>query len=297
MIIPPYLKAGDEVIIIASARKISSEELAPAIEKLNNAGLTVILGKHIFEIENQFDGTDQQRTHDLQWALDHPTAKAIVFARGGYGTVRLINSIDFSQFKKNPKWIVGYSDITVLHNAILNIGISTMHATMAFSFSKNEESTTSLINTLLGIHKCISCEASIYNKNGIANAEIVGGNLSILYSIAGTPYDIDTTNKILFIEDLDEYLYHIDRMMMQLKLSGKLSNLKGIIIGGMSDMRDNTIPFGKTAEEIISEAVKEYNYPVCFNFPAGHIEKNLAIVFGKTALLNVEANQSTLSYL
>lgn len=297
MIIPPYLKAGDEVIIIASARKISSEELAPAIEKLNNAGLTVILGKHIFEIENQFAGTDQQRTHDLQWALDHPTAKAIVFARGGYGTVRLINSIDFSQFKKNPKWIVGYSDITVLHNAILNIGIATIHATMAFSFSKNEESTTSLINTLLGIHKSISYEASIYNKTGLANAEIVGGNLSILYSIAGTPYDIDTTNKILFIEDLDEYLYHIDRMMMQLKLSGKLSNLKGLIIGGMSDMRDNTIPFGKTTEEIISEAVKEYNYPVCFNFPAGHIEKNLAIVFGKTALLNVEANQSTLSYL
>jgi muramoyltetrapeptide carboxypeptidase len=296
MIIPNYLKKGDEIIIIATARKISEVEIKEAINIIQKNGFKVLLGPHIYEIENQFAGKDEFRIHDLQWALNHSTAKAIFIARGGYGTVRLIEHVNFIEFKKKPKWLVGYSDITVLHNAIHASGISTLHATMPLNFTKNEEATNMLFDFLIGQTKSISIESHTLNKNGISNATIVGGNLSLLYSLSGTPFDLDTKNKILFIEDLDEYLYHIDRMMMQLKLSGKLKNLAGLIVGGMTDMKDNSIPFGKTAEEIMIEAVKEYDYPVCLNFPAGHLDKNLPIIFGKKASLLVNSNQTTLNY-
>ncbi len=296
MIIPPYLKKGDEVILIATARKISTDELQPAITILKSYGLTVILGKHIFDIDNQFAGTDLERKADLQWALDHKTAKAIIIARGGYGSVRLIEKIDFTELKKQPKWLVGYSDVTVLHSAIHNQGIATLHATMPLNFTKNEEATKSLFDTLFGNLLEIKIDESLSNKNGNVSAEIVGGNLSLIYSLSGTPFDINTDGKILFIEDLDEYLYHIDRMMMQLKLSGKLKNLAGLIVGGMSDMKDNTIPFGKTAEEIIYDTVMEYKYPVCFNFPAGHVDRNLALCFGKKANLVIGSDNVTITY-
>lgn len=295
MIIPPFLSKGDSVVIIATARKIGKEEVQPAIEYLNSKGLSVELGPNLFNEYNQFSGTDQQRHNDLQWALNHNTAKAIIIARGGYGTVRAIENIDFSKFKHNPKWLVGYSDITTLHSAIHNIGIATLHATMPINFSKNEEATQTLIDALFGTPDTIRANSHPLNKQGNAKAEIVGGNLSLLYSHSGTPHDINTAGKILFIEDLDEYLYHIDRMMMQLKLSGKLSKLKGLIVGGMSDMKDNAVPFGKTAEEIISDLVGEYNYPVCFNFPAGHIDRNLALYLGKEALLSVSETKTQLS--
>lgn len=288
IIIPPYLRQGDTVAIVATARKISEGEITPAVEFLKSQGLTVILGKNLFETENQFAGSDEQRADDLQWALNHKEIKAIVIARGGYGTVRLLEKINFSLFQQHPKWLVGYSDVTVLHSAIHNLGVATLHATMPINFFKNEEASQSLIDKLFGKASHIEITPTSFNKNGEATGIIIGGNLSLIYALSGTPYDINTTNKILFIEDLDEYLYHIDRMMMQLKLSGKLKSLKGLIVGGMTDMRDNTIPFGKTAEEIILDAVKEYNYPVCFNFPAGHIDKNLAIVLGEETKLIVD---------
>lgn len=296
MIIPPYLKKGDEVILIATARKISTDELHPAITILKSYGLNVILGKHIFDIDNQFAGTDLERKADLQWALDHKTAKAIIIARGGYGSVRLIEKIDFTELKNYPKWLVGYSDVTVLHNAIHNYGIATLHATMPLNFTKNEEATKSLFDALFGNLLETKVDESFSNKNGNASAEIVGGNLSLIYSLSGTPFDINTDGKILFIEDLDEYLYHVDRMMMQLKLSGKLKNLAGLIVGGMSDMKDNMIPFGKTAEEIIYDTVMEYKYPVCFNFPAGHVDRNLALYFGKKANLMIDSDNATVTY-
>lgn len=296
MIIPPYLKKGDEVILIATARKISSDELDPAISILKSHGLNVILGKHIFDIDNQFAGTDLERRTDLQWALNHKTAKAIIIARGGYGSVRLVEQLDFSEIKKHPKWLVGYSDVTVLHNALHNEGLATLHATMPLNFTKNEEATKSLFDALFGNLLETRIDERLFNKDGNVSAEIVGGNLSLIYSLSGTPFDINTDGKILFLEDLDEYLYHIDRMMMQLKLSGKLKNLAGLIVGGMSDMKDNQIPFGKTAEEIISDAVMEYKYPVCYNFPAGHIDRNLALYFGKKANLLVNSATVTLSY-
>lgn len=296
MTIPDYLKPGDTVAIIATARKINQEELQPAIALLQSYGLSVLLGPHVFATHHQFAGNTEQRSSDLQWALDHPTAKAIIVARGGYGTVKLMEHVNLAGFKTHPKWLVGYSDVTVLHSAIHNLGIASLHATMPINFLKHEEATKTLIDALFGKVEKYVTEPNPLNKIGNASAELVGGNLSLLYALSGTVFDIDTEGKILFLEDLDEYLYHIDRMMMQLKLSGKLKKLKGLIIGGMSDMKDNTVPFGQTAEEIIYDTVKEYNYPVCFNFPSGHIDRNLALYFGKTSYLHVSEEAVHLSF-
>jgi len=297
MISPSYLKKGDTIAIIATARKVSKEEIQPAIAFFESYGISVLLGKNVFESNNQYAGNDVQRTEDLQWALNDKNSKAIIIARGGYGSVRLIENIDFTEFKSHPKWLVGYSDVTVLHNAIHNIGVTTLHATMPLNFSKNSEATKSMIDALFGNLKEIQTEENYSNISGIAKGQLIGGNLSLLYSLSGTPFDIDTTDKILFIEDLDEYLYHIDRMMMQLKLSGKLKKLKGLIVGGMTDMKDNPIPFGKFPEDIILDAVKQYNYPVCFDFSAGHIDKNVALYFGKQVELNVHDDGATLKFL
>lgn len=296
MVLPSYLNKGDTVAIIATARKVSKEEIQPAVAFFRSYGLSVVLGKNLFESSNQYAGTDTQRTEDLQWALNDKTIKAIIIARGGYGSVRTIEQIDFTEFKKHPKWMVGYSDVTVLHNAIHKIGVATLHATMPLNFTKNEEATKSMVDALFGKLIQIETEENYLNISGTAKGQLVGGNLSLIYSLSGTPFDIDTRDKILFIEDLDEYLYHIDRMMMQLKLSGKLKGLKGLIVGGMTDMKDNAIPFGKFPEDIILDAVKEYNYPVCFDFPAGHIDRNLAMYFGREVELTVSDN-ATLKFL
>lgn len=296
MIQPAYLKHGDKVAIIATARKISAEELQPAVTFLESYGLTVTLGKHVFANEHQYAGTDTQRAEDLQWALDDKEIKAVFMARGGYGTVRLMEAIDLSGFLKAPKWIVGYSDITVLHNTIHKLGVETLHATMPINFYKDEEATRSMMQALMGGLNYTTAPPHPLNRKGKASGEMVGGNLSLIYALSGTPYDIDTTGKILFIEDLDEYLYHIDRMMMQLKLSGKLEGLAGLVVGGMTDMKDNLVPFGKTAEEIILDAVKDYHFPVCFHFPAGHIDKNLALPLGKQTVLTVKNEDVHLSF-
>ena len=284
---PEYLQTADKIGIVACARKISLEEIQPAIDILKDWGLDVVLGKNLFNVDNQYSGTDKERAEDLQTMLDDPSIKAIISARGGYGTMRIIDKIDFKQFKKQPKWIVGYSDITVLHSHIHNFKIETLQATMPVNFTKNKEATESLRRGLFGEESIYSMEANPLNKKGKAKGIVVGGNLSLLYALTGSPSDIDTNGKILFIEDLDEYLYHIDRMMINLKRAGKLKHLAGLVVGGMTDMKDNATPFGKTAEEIIIDAVKEYNYPVCFNFPAGHIDRNLAIRFGREAQLKV----------
>ncbi|RLD57183.1 MAG: LD-carboxypeptidase, partial [Bacteroidetes bacterium] len=221
MISPKYLKQGDKIAIVSTARKISKEEIAPAIKKFTDWGLEVVLGENIFNSCNQFAGTDQERLSDLQLMLDDNSIKAIMCSRGGYGTARIIDKINFEKFKKNPKWIVGYSDITVLHSKINRLNIESIHATMPINFSKsnhNSESVISLRKALFGEPLKYEFKAHKFNKTGIVKAPIVGGNLSILYSLRGTDFDIDTDNKILFIEDLDEYLYHIDRMMQNLKL-------------------------------------------------------------------------------
>lgn len=297
MKIPPALKKGDTVIIAATARKTTQQAIDPAIKILHRWGLKVLLAPNLFKDKDQFAGTDEERVDGLQWALDQKDAKAIILACGGYGTVRIIDAIKFKKFRKNPKWIAGYSDATVLQSHLYKIGIASIHSTMAFQFTKDKEATESLRKVLFGEKINYKAKANILNREGKAKGEIVGGNLSLLYALSGSKSSVDTKGKILFIEDLDEYLYHIDRMMHQLKRSGKLKNLKALIVGGMSDMKDNTVPFGKTAEQIIFDAVKDYKYPVCFDFPAGHIKKNMAFYIGKKAQLKVTKTGTTLNYL
>lgn len=289
MITPPYLKKGDKIGIAACARKVSMEELEPAITAFKSWGLEVALGKNLFRSQDQFAGTDQERAQDLQAMLDDPSIKAVIGARGGYGTLRIIDQLHFEQFRKQPKWIIGFSDITVLHSHIHKLNIETLHAKMLINFTKDETSSETLKHALFGELKRHEVPAHVLNRRGTAQGELVGGNLSLLYALTGSVSDLDTHGKILFIEDLDEYLYHIDRMMMNLKRSGKLSSLAGLIVGGMSDMKDNKIPFGKNAEEIIFDTVKEFDYPVCFNFPAGHVDTNLALYLGRNIQLEVGA--------
>lgn len=298
MLSPSYLHKGDKIAIVATARKVSREELQPAVEILQQWGLEPVFGKNLFNSCNQFSGTDAERAEDLQWALDDPSVKAVIIARGGYGTVRVVDRIDFSKFVAQPKWVIGYSDVTILHGHInRNFGIEALHATMAFSFSKHAEATESIRKAIFGEELTYTIPADPHNRNGSCEAELVGGNLSLIYALAGSKSDIDTRGKILFIEDLDEYLYHIDRMVISLKRSGKLEGLKGLVVGGMSEMKDNAIPFGKTTEEIILEAVAAYSFPVSFGFPAGHIDRNLALYMGRKARLTVDSKNTSLKFL
>jgi len=287
------LKEGDTIGIISTARKISAKELQPAIDKLESWGLKVKLGKNLFEEYHQFAGTDIQRAEDLQMMLNDSEVKAVLCARGGYGTVKIIDKIDFRNFRENPKWVIGYSDVTVLHSHIHNLGIETLHATMPVNFPDNNRSNAaidSLQKALFGREIKYFIPAHKFNIQGEIQAPVVGGNLSILYSLLGSESDISTNNKILFFEDLDEYLYHIDRMMMNMKRNGKFTNPAAVIIGGMSDMNDNQIPYGKTAKEIVSEVIGKADYPVLFDFPAGHIHNNRAIILGRNASLEVTEN-------
>lgn len=297
MIIPQALKKGDHVAIVATARKISSEEINPMIHLLQQWGLIVHIPDGLFSSTNQFAGSDSHRATILQNAINDPNIKAVFCARGGYGTVRIIDTIDFSILKKYPKWIVGYSDVTVLHSHIhTHIGMPTLHATMAIDIPTpdkdlNTDSITSMRKFLFEQQINYQFPSHPLNRNGFAHGTVVGGNLSILYSICRSASDINTDNKILFIEDLDEYLYHIDRMMIQLKRCGKLSNLKALVVGAMTNMHDNNIPFGQTAEEIIMDAVCEYDYPVYFNAPFGHIStQNKALPLGIELSLKTENN-------
>lgn len=296
---PPALQPGDTIAIVCTARKITDEELEPAIKLLNEWGYQVKLGSTIGLGDRQFGGMDIQRTEDMQTQMDDPTVKVILCARGGYGTVRMLDGLDFTKFAEQPKWLIGYSDVTVLHAHInQNFGLPTLHATMPVNFATNTpEALQSLRSVLQGELPSYSFASSYLDRAGEAEGVLLGGNLSVLYSIAGSVSDIDTDGKVLFLEDLDEYLYHIDRMMMQLKRSGKLANLAGLVIGGMSDMNDNAIPFGSTAEQIIKDHVAEYSYPVAFGLPAGHMADNRALIMGAAVKLTVSESGNQLSFL
>lgn len=300
---PPFLKHGDRIAIAAPARKISPKELQPAIRLFQSWGLEVTLPDHLFDEADQLAGKDTTRATLLQNLLDDTTIKAIVCARGGYGTVRIIDHLDFNTFAKEPKWLVGYSDITVLHSHIhQHHQIATLHATMPINIPDDAArtpypATETLHQALWGETLQYDIPSQPLNRNGEACATIVGGNLSMLYSLCGSPSDIDTDGKILFIEDLDEYLYHIDRMMMNLKRCGKLGKLAGLVVGQLSDMHDNAIPFGRNAEQIIRDAVEEYDYPVCFNMPSGHNgTDNHALILGQDVHLTVKKEGTRLQY-
>lgn len=299
MITPPYLKPGDKIAIVSPARKIFKEQVETAIKVFRDWELEVVEGVHLYDSYHQFAGSDDDRREDLQKMLDDDEVRAIMCSRGGYGTVRIIDQLNFDRFIRNPKWIIGYSDVTVLHSHIhRHFGIETLHAVMPVNFKSpcdKNPSVTTLKKALWGKELEYSFPANPSSRKGKAEGVIVGGNLSILYSLAGTPSDINTDGKILFIEDLDEYLYHIDRMIMNLKRSGKLRNLKALVVGGMTDMRDNEVPYDKTAEVIIMDAVAEYDYPVSLNFPAGHLDDNRALIMGGKVSLEI-LDQTTLSF-
>jgi muramoyltetrapeptide carboxypeptidase len=294
MIVPSYLQRGDKIGIAAPARWITEDQLKPALDIFIDWGLIPVIGNHVFDQKDQLAGTDEERASDLQVFLDDPTIKAVICVRGGYGTIRILPMLDFKSFKQKPKWIIGYSDITVLHSYINSyLKIETMHATMPVMFPSDGKENINV----LSLKKALFGEKIIYNilpnplnRQGYANAELAGGNLSVLYSLAGTLFDIDVADKVLFIEDVDEYLYHIDRMMMNLRFSGKLNQVKGIIIGGLSEMHDNQIPFGRDAYQIVKESVKDYSFPVVFDFPAGHIEDNRAFILGRKIEMEVTEN-------
>ena len=294
---PEYLKKGDTIGILATARKIDVLSLQPGIKLLESWGLKVVIGKTIGKEEHQLAGPDWQRATDFQEMLDDPGIKAIWAAKGGYGTVRIVDRINFTHFKKKPKWIVGFSDVTVLHSHINNMNIGTLHAVMAASTkTATLEAIETLRKALFGERLEYHIPKHAFNKTGKAKGELVGGNLSVLYSIQGSPSAVDMKGKILFLEDLDEYLYHIDRMMMNLKRNGSLDGVKGIIIGGMTSMNDNDIPWGKDALQIIQDIVKDLKIPVAYNFPAGHIKDNRALILGKTVTLEVNDAETILKF-
>ena len=295
---PHFLNTGDIIGIVSTARKITSKELQPLICLIESWGLTYVLGTTINAESNQYAGDDAARVLDFQTMLDDSKVKAIWCARGGYGTVRIVDQLDFSAFKQNPKWIIGYSDVTVLHAHIHSFRIETLHANMAIDIDTKTENTRNSIKKVL-FGEDYSIEVVSENKRnriGVASGQLIGGNLSILYSLMGSSSELITKGKVLFIEDLDEMYYHIDRMMQNLKRSGALENIKGLVVGGMTDMKDNAIPFGKTTEEIILDAVVDYNFPVCFDFPSGHIKDNRALILGREIHLTVAKNAVTLGF-
>jgi muramoyltetrapeptide carboxypeptidase len=297
MTTPPYLQKGDTVVIVSTARKNVDDNLKPTIDLLQGWGLNVKTGKTIGLDYYQLAGTDDQRAADFQEQMDNPNVKAIWCVRGGYGTVKIIDKLDFTKFRQNPKWIIGFSDVTVLHSHLNRMGIESIHGTMPVAIPRaTDEAKNSLCAALFGdkLHYTLDCDA--LNHNGKAKGELVGGNLSILYSLLGSESAVDCTDKILFIEDLDEYLYHIDRMMMNLKRNGCLSGLKGIIVGAMTEMKDNDIPWGRNALEIIEDTVKGLNIPIIYNFPAGHIRDNRALIFGRQVSLEVNAGGSKVTF-
>ena len=297
MIRPNYLQKGDTVAIVSTARKVSKKELIPALAILKNWGLNVVLGNSIEAEEHQFAGNDKLRASDFQEMLDNPKIKAIWCARGGYGSVRMIDLLDFSNFKNNLKWIIGYSDVTVLHSHLHQLGFETLHAQMPVSIeTKTAACVQSLKSSLFGNNTNITIPSEVPNVTGNAKGVLVGGNLSILYSLCGSSSSISTKGKILFIEDLDEYLYHIDRMLQNLKRNGMLDQLEGLIIGGMTKMHDNDIPFGQSTEEIILSICNDYNYPIVFNFPAGHIDDNRALILGRKAELIISKTETILTF-
>ena len=298
ILIPPYLKKGDTIAITCPAGYMAAKKASACISTLQKWGYEVMVGKTLgSNSSNYFSGTDEERANELQAMLDDRSINAILFGRGGYGLGRIIDRLDFKKFRKHPKWLIGFSDITVLHMHLLNnYNIASMHAPMAGAFNDGEnEFIQSLRNALAGKKSVYKVEPHAFNKKGEASGMLVGGNLSLLVNVIGTPSDFDTKNKILFIEDIGEYIYSFDRMLYQLKRSGKFNKLKGLVLGGFTDMKDTERPFGKTVDEVLKEIASGYDFPVCFNFPVSHVKENVALKIGVEYHLKVTGKKVTLS--
>jgi muramoyltetrapeptide carboxypeptidase len=277
--------------IVSPAKAISSELIEGAVRHLTAAGHHVSVGQYAAGANNYFSGTETERLSDFQAAINDHTIDVILCARGGYGSIQIIDKLDFTPLLKKPKLIVGFSDITVFHLHCHKLGFQTCHATMPLNFPENtKKSLIALQRSIMGESNGYTVFSNLHNRTGIANAEIIGGNLAIIQTLIGTNSDCNFDGKILFIEDVSEYIYTIDRMLWSLTKAGKLKRLAGLIVGGMSNIKDTEVPFGKSIESVILNHVKSYNYPVCFDFPAGHIDDNRALIFGKMSTLEVSEN-------
>jgi muramoyltetrapeptide carboxypeptidase len=299
--LPPYLTKGDTIGIVCPSGYMPYEKAANCIEVLQQWGYKVTTGKTLGNQFHYFSGTDEERLADLQMMLDDKKVKAILCGRGGYGMSRIIDQLNFKAFKKNPKWLIGFSDITVLHAHVYErFNIATLHAPMAAAFNDGEyknEFIQSLRKTLKGAVSNYNCETHLMNRAGKAEGELVGGNLSLVAHLIGSVSSFKTKGKILFFEDVGEYIYNVDRMMIQLKRSGMLHQLAGLVIGGFSEMKDTTTPFGTDVFSAIHDHVKEYNYPVCFDFPVSHEKNNYALKVGVKHQLSVSKNKVALKEL
>ena len=296
-ITPPYLKKGDLVAITCPAKK-PQKPMDDAVALLQSWGLRVILGETVTAAFHQFAGDDKLRAHELQRFIDDNEVKAIFAARGGYGTIRIIDDIDFGNLIAHPKWVIGFSDITVLHAHVwANLQLQTIHGQMPVNIpNASSQSLQSLRAALFGETINYRFETQSVNRPGRVTAQLIGGNLMMLVAISGSPSDMDYCGKILFIEDVGEYLYSIDRMLYTLKRAGKLKDLAGLVVGGFTDVKDNDIPFGYTVAEIVMNAVKAYSYPVCFDFPAGHVLNNNALVLGQSIDLEVKEFNASIKF-
>ena len=294
---PLPLQQGDKVAIVSPAGIISSEKIEAGVIALTSWGFEPIVDNRALNKSGRFAGTDQERLQAFQEALDNPEIKAILCARGGYGMIRIIDQLDFSTFKNSPKWIIGYSDITVIHCHVhTSCDIPTLHATMPTNFATNtSEGLESLKKALMGQPLKTTASPNFHNRLGSCGSIVVGGNLSVLCSLVGTNSDINTIGKILFIEDIDEQLYHLDRLLWTLKKSGKLDQLTGLIIGQFTEIKDENPAFGNTLEEIVMEKVQAYDYPVCFDFPVGHFDNNHSVIVGAQAQLIITESGTTLT--
>lgn len=292
------LKPGDTIGLAATARWVDQELVAKAIALFGQWGLKIVCADNLTTRHHQFAGDDKIRIAAFQSMLDDASIKAIVMIRGGYGTIRIMDGLDFTHFTLHPKWICGFSDITVLHSHINDkLGLPTLHCTMPVSFEENTlESIDGLHTVLFNSNYTVDIPAHPFNVNGNATASVIGGNLSILYGLLGTKYGFSTAGKILFLEDIDEYVYHIDRMCMAMLHAGKFNHLAGVIIGGFTDMKDNAVPFGETAYEIIHRYVQPLQIPVCFGYPAGHQSDNRPVIMGAEATLTVGNTGATVSW-
>lgn len=296
---PPFLKAGDEVAIVSPSFSVDQIKIETAVKFLEDRGLKVRIGKYAFRESGPFAGTDRQRILDLQEVTNNRKIKAVFCSRGGYGMLRIIDKIDFSSLRKHPKWYIGFSDVTVLHLWLNGLyGLVTVHGEMPVNYSnpaKTAETLTSLHDALFGPGCNIGWTGRSLHAETVSG-ELIGGNISLLYSLIGTPADPDTNGKILFIEEVGEYLYRLDRMLLSLKMAGKFKGLAALIAGGFRDIEETAKPWRKTSYDLIKDIVSEYHYPVFFNFPAGHIDDNRSFYSGKTARIDVKGRKAFLSY-
>jgi muramoyltetrapeptide carboxypeptidase len=297
LIIPPYLNRGDSIGIVAPARSITENEIGVFVGKMKELGIDTVLGKYLFGKQDQYSGTIEERLSDLHDMLINPAVKAVFAARGGYGSAQLLPGLDIELLRQHPTWLVGFSDMTAIHCAV-NKSVASIHGVMPYSFAmdnpQDEWSFESMRQVLFGDELDYHHPGHSLNFPGEVKGMLTGGNLSVLYSLAGTPYEPNYEGKILFLEDLDEYLYHIDRMILNFELRGVFELIAGLVVGDYSDMHDNTVPFGKKAYDIIADRAHKYKVPCMFGFPAGHQKSNQALIFGRQATLSVKSGESSL---